>query len=287
MDRPAADGVVVQGRAPRRSRRAPGGTGRGATSCGWRSSSADQSGAEAVRKSTPSRWLPSISKTCASACTAQTSFGLCLERGPGAGLGLPVVGVLLEPERVDALDVAPAGQVARPGGQHPGGGVAQLEPVAEEEVEVLGDLEREQVARVAQQRALQRAGGGFPVALGPVPGGAQVMELPLAHDGLVQPLQDLARPRRRPPGSSRTAQVGAVDVAEHQAVVGGDRRLGVGHRVTGQGGQVLDGFVEQGHRVRAARPGREPPSDPRTPLPSRIPSAVSPQPRRSPHRSTG
>ena len=130
---------------------------------------------------------------------------IVVQGGPGARLGLPVVRVLLQPERVDALHVSPAGPVARPGRQHPGGGVAEFKPVAEEEVEVLGHLEGEQVARVAQQRPLQRAGGGFPVALGPVPGGPQVMEFPLAHDRLVQPLQDLARGGAPPPGSSRTA----------------------------------------------------------------------------------
>ncbi len=177
-----------------------------------------------------------------------------LERRPGPGLGLAVVGVLLEPERVDALDVAPSGPGAGPRGQHPGGGIAQLEPVAEEEVEVLGHLEREQVARVAQQRALQRAGGGFPVALGPVPGGAQVVLLPLAHHGLVDPLQDLARGRDALRGRAVQLQVGAVDVAEDHAVVGRDRRVGLGHRVAGQGGQLLDGLVEYGHRVLVRGP---------------------------------
>ncbi len=37
----------------------------------------DQSLADAVRNFTPSCWLPSISKTCASACTDHTSLGLC------------------------------------------------------------------------------------------------------------------------------------------------------------------------------------------------------------------
>ena len=55
-------------------------------------------------------------------------------------------------------------------------------------------------------------------------------------------------------------QVSPVDVAEHQAVIGGDRRVGVRHRVARQGGQVLDGLVEQGHRVGAARPDGDPPA---------------------------
>ena len=179
---------------------------------------------------------------------------IVVQGGPGARLGLPVVRVLLKPERVDALHVPPAGKVAWPGGQHPGGGVAELEPVAEEEVEVLGDLEREQVARMAQQCTLQRAGRGFPVTVDPVPGGAQVVKLPLAHERLVQPLQDLARGGDALRGRPVQLQVGAVDMAEHQAVVGRDRGVGVRHRVARQRGQVLDGRVEQGHRVGAARP---------------------------------
>ena len=86
------------------------------------------------------------------------------------------------------------------------------------------------------------------------------MEFPLAHGGLVQPLQDL-------PGSRDTLrrrpvqlQVSPVDVAEHQAVIGGDRRVGVRDRVAREGGQVLDGLVEQRHRAGAACPDRNPPA---------------------------
>ena len=162
-----------------------------------------------------------------------------LKRGPGASLSLPVVRVLLQAEGIDALDVSPAGLLTRPGGQDPGGDIAQLKPVAEEEVEILGDLEREQVTRMAQQGPLQRAGSGLPVTVDPVPGGAHVMGLPLAHDGLIELLQDLAG-GGDPLGRGRVElKVGAVDVTEHQAVIGG---------------QILDGLVEQRHRVGAGGP---------------------------------
>ena len=113
---------------------------------------------------------------------------------------------------------------------------------------------------MAQQRPLQRAGGGFPVARGPVPGGAQVMGFALAHDGRVQLREDLAG--RGDPRGRRPVQleVGAVNMAEHQAVVGGDRRIGVGQRVAGQPGQVLDRLVEQGYRIGAAGPHGNPPA---------------------------
>ena len=38
---------------------------------------------------------------------------------------------------------------------------------------------------MAQQRTFQRAGGGFPVTFGPVPGGAQVVKLPLDRKSVV------------------------------------------------------------------------------------------------------
>jgi len=72
----------------------------------------------------------------------------------------------------------PPGRVARgPGGQHPRRDVPQLQPVAEEEVKVLGDLEGQQVARVGHEGPLQGASGRLPVAFGPRAGGGQVMAL--------------------------------------------------------------------------------------------------------------
>jgi hypothetical protein len=159
-----------------------------------------------------------------------------VQRGPGPRLGLPVGGVLLQAERVHALHVAPAGPAARPGGQHPGGHIAQLEPVAEEEVQVLGHLEREQVPRMAQQGPLERAGGGLPVAVGPGPGRAQMMGFPFPQDRRIQLLDDLGGCRDTLRGRPVQREIGPVDVAEDQAVVGPDRRLGVGHGVARQRG---------------------------------------------------
>jgi len=113
---------------------------------------------------------------------------------------------------------------------------------------------------MAQQRTLQRAGGGFPVAIDPVPGGPQVVQFPLAHDRLVQRLQNLARGGHALRGCPVQLQVGAVYMAEHQAVVSRDRRVGVRHRVAREGGQFLDGDIEQRHRVSSARPDRNPPA---------------------------
>ena len=76
-------------------------------------------------------------------------------------------------------------QAARPGGQHPGRHVAQLEPVAQEEIQVLGHLERQQIPRVTQQRPLERADGSLPIAGRPGPGRTQVVGFPLIRDRLV------------------------------------------------------------------------------------------------------
>src|SRR5271166_6073693 len=55
-----------------------------------------------------------------------------VEGRSGASLGLTVVGVLLEAECVDALKVAPARLVGRPGAQDAGGDIAEVQPAAHE-----------------------------------------------------------------------------------------------------------------------------------------------------------
>jgi hypothetical protein len=86
------------------------------------------------------------------------------------------------------------------------------------------------------------------------------MGLPLAQDRLVQLLDHLGGRRDALRGRPVQREIGPVDVAEHQAVVGRDRRLGVRDGIARQRGQVLDGLVEEGDRLRAARPDRRPPA---------------------------
>jgi hypothetical protein len=87
-----------------------------------------------------------------------------------------------------------------------------------------------------------------------------VVRFPLAHDGLVQLLQDVARGGDAPGCRGVQLQVSTINVAEDQTVVGGHRRLGLRDGIAGQRGQVLDGLVEQRHRTRAGRPdGNIPP----------------------------
>src|SRR5271166_4086892 len=86
-----------------------------------------------------------------------------VEGRSGASLGLTVVGVLLEAERVDPLKVSPARLVGRPGAQDSGGDIAEVQPAAEEEVEILGDLKREHVPGIENEGPLKRPGCFRPV----------------------------------------------------------------------------------------------------------------------------
>ena len=96
---------------------------------------------------------------------------------PGFRFGPPVVTVLLQAEGVHALHVAPAGQALGPRREYPGRHVVQTEAVAEEEVQILGHLQGEEIAGVEEQGVLQGPGGSGPVSVGPSPGSAEVEAL--------------------------------------------------------------------------------------------------------------
>ena len=96
------------------------------------------------------------------------------EGGPAVTLGRPVVAALLQAEGVHPEHMAGSRPTLRPGREHPGGDVAQVHLIPEGEVEVLSDLEREQVAAVAEQGPLQVPGRSLEVTAGPGPGGGQM-----------------------------------------------------------------------------------------------------------------
>ena len=183
------------------------------------------------------------------------------EGGAGAGLGLPVACVLLQAEGEDALDVAPPRLTRGPGRDGLLGDPQETGPVAEEEVEVLGHPEGEEVAGLVEQRPLEPVPRPDPVTLEPRAGGTQVEHLALTGT-VVGPGGLLQGPRRDPEALGRGAvegQVGAHDVAEHRST--GGRHRGVRRRpgIAGEGHQVLHRVVERRHGVRVRRLERDAP----------------------------
>jgi hypothetical protein len=91
--------------------------------------------------------------------------------------------VLFQPEGLHAENVAIAGYGRVPLGQDARRAVAQQGGVADEEIDLMGDLKRQEVARVVQQHLSIKVARAVEVAVRPRSGGRDVAALPVVGGG--------------------------------------------------------------------------------------------------------
>ena len=184
-----------------------------------------------------------------------------IERGPGTDLRLAVAGVLLESEGEDALDVAPSRLTGVPGRDDLLGDPEETGAVAQEEVEVLGHPQGEQVAWLVEQRPLEPVARPHPVAVEPRAGGPQVQRLPFpeAVGGLLGLLQRHGRELEALGRGPVEGEIGAQDMAEHRTPGGRHGGVRDRDRIAGEGHQVLHGVAEQRHGGLVRRLERDTP----------------------------
>ena len=116
-----------------------------------------QSASRSTRKRIPSSTRPCISRTCTTAWTRPDVVGVHLERLQPRGLGRAVVTRLFEAEGLHATHETRVRMLRVQGGKRAAGSVAQVGRVADEEVELVTELQREQVGRPAQQESSRAA----------------------------------------------------------------------------------------------------------------------------------
>ena len=102
---------------------------------------------------------------------------VALDRGPAGTLRLVVGARLLERERVHAEDVAVAVDGIVPGVQHPADRISVVLVVAEIEVEIVGELQRDDVARMLGENRLEVRDGALELSAAPCVEGVEVAAL--------------------------------------------------------------------------------------------------------------
>jgi hypothetical protein len=119
--------------------------------------------------------------------------------------------------------------------------------VSEEEIEILGHLEGEQIARIMEEGSFQEVDGAFPFAIGPGLRGQHMEELAFAGTEVpaVECHDELRRRLESGLGSRVQRQVGLEDASENEVGVG-RRRVSEGNGLAGEGANVCDGRMEQG-----------------------------------------
>ena len=140
--------------------------------------------------------------------------------------------------------------------------VAQVHFIADEEVEVLGHAQREQISGMKEQCPLQCSGRCEQVASSPRPGRLQVpflalSGLPLGFADAIENLTGRSVTVRR---RRVEKAVCAKSVAEQERPVGADGGPRHSFRITAERDQGLDGVVEELEGVSATRPNRHPPA---------------------------
>ena len=122
--------------------------------------------------------------------------------------------------------------------------------VSEEEIEILGHLEGEQIAGIMQESPLEEVDGAFPFATGPGLRGEHMEELAFAGTQVpaVESHDELRRRLESGLGSRVQRQVGLEDASEDEVGVG-CRCVSESDRLAAQGDQVLYGMLEQGDRA--------------------------------------
>ena len=162
-------------------------------------------------------------------------------RRTAQGFGPRVLAAFLQAKRLHAQQVTPAAVVRAPGAERAPDAVAQQRRLAEHQVLHVGELQRQQIAWVVHQVAVQQAVGAGHVAGGPDRQGR--LQGPLAQ--VRRPVARGSRGQVQP----RLRQELAVDRAQHerrQSLVGVDEA-----GVVGQGGlERLDRVQSQAVELR-------------------------------------
>ena len=186
--------------------------------------------------------------------------GIVAEGGSGPVLAFGEVAVLLQSEGIHPLHVAPARLILRPGAQDSLDDPPQALLVPEEEIQILGHLEGEEIAWIMEERSFEEVDGALPLATAPGLRGQHVE--PLAFAGAenpgVDPHDEVPR-RLEPRLSGRVqSQVCLQDASEDEVRVG-RRRVGERNRLAAQGEQSPNGALENGDRFPVRREHRAAP----------------------------
>ena len=144
------------------------------------------------------------------------------ERGAGPVFGFGVLAVLLQSEGVHPLHETPARQIVWPRAQDSFDDPTQALLVSEEEIEILGHFEGEQIARIMEESPFEEVDGAFPFATGPGLRGQHMEELAFAGTEVpaVESHDELRRRLESGLGSRVQRQVGLQDASEDEFGVG-------------------------------------------------------------------
>ena len=190
--------------------------------------------------------------------------GSRIKGSSGLLLGCLVLAVLFEPERVHATHEAVTGAVRWPRGDDPFDHVSQLQLVADEEGEVLGDFERQEIARLVQQGPLQEAGRSLPFAVRPRLDGEHMQDLALARCKApgIEVAHEGPRPVEPRCRAGVQGQICLQDAGEDQLWIASRRLFGESRWVPTERDQLLDRLVQEVDRVLVARRRQGCPSGP-------------------------
>ncbi len=160
----------------------------------------------ALRKAIPSSGRHAVSSTCASAWVAQASFGLSASASRAVSSARAEFARLLESERVGAENEARQRMAAIPRRQHARDRIADRQRLAEEEIGVLGEAQRERVGRPVGEDRLPGERGVDRPAFGPrLDGGdMQLFRGPRRRQARAPPRRSRRRPRDGRRGSRRS-----------------------------------------------------------------------------------
>ena len=172
------------------------------------------------------------------------------ERALGGRDRLVVLIALLESERVEAEHVRVPRHVGRPLGQHARDAVAQVQRVAAQEVEQMRGLERDRVARVRDEDAIEQRRGAAPVAVDQPAQGDGVHPLAIVGGAALDEAFERREAGARQLEEARLAVDGEhgrlEGVTEREVGARFERAIDRGERVTSVALELPDRLLEQG-----------------------------------------
>ena len=166
-------------------------------------------------------------------------------------LGAGVVAHLLQPEGAHAEHIAVAGHGLVPGRQHARGAVPVLGERAVVEMQVVGEADREDVARMVQQDVLVAPRGRGRVAGGPAREGVGMGAFAVGRGKRARPFAGLRRPRAERAHAHQQEETAPENVGHRHVRIGLERGLEQRPRLAPESQEIVQRRIQRGRRLAA------------------------------------